>query len=75
MINLGDLNLTINSLLPDEVNVNITIVDITIRPNLITINLIRYIKKSFFSSVLGFTQSSSGVLGDTQGFIQLIPGS
>ena len=32
-------------------------------------------KKQFFHTILGFTQSYSGVLGDIEGFIQLIPGT
>ena len=30
-------------------------------------------EESFFYTLLGFTQSNSGVLGDIEGFIQLIP--
>ena len=32
-------------------------------------------KYRFFYTILGFTQSYSGVLGDIEGFVQLIPGS
>ena len=61
--------------LPDEVAVNITVDDITRRSFLTTNNTIRCIKKSFFYTKLSFNQSYSGVLGDIEGFVQLVPGS
>ena len=61
-------------LLPDDAKVNITIVDIRQRSNLTTNKTIRFTEKSFFYTVSAFTQSHSGVLGDIENFIQLIPG-
>ena len=68
-----DINLMLKSSIPNEVKVDITIDDNRIKSNLITSKTIRFIKKSFFSTILGFTQSHSGVSGDIIGFIQLIP--
>ena len=49
--------------------------DVRLKSKLSTNKTIRFIKKSFFYVILGFTQSHSGELGDIPGFIQLIPGS
>ena len=65
----------LKSLLPDEVKVNITIDDIRIKSNLTTAKTIRLTKKSFFNTMLGFTQSYSGVLGEIESFVQIIPGT
>ena len=54
--------------------VNITIDDIRLKSNSITNKAIRSTKGSFFYIFLGFTYSHSEVLGDTPGFVQLIPG-
>ena len=64
----------IKSLLPKKVKVNITVDDISIRSNLITNKTIRFNKKSFLCTLLGFTQSHSGPPGDLEGFIQMTPG-
>ena len=61
-------------LLPDEVKVNIANHDIRLKSNLITNRTNKFTKKCFFYTVLGFVESHSGVLGDIDGFIQLIPG-
>ena len=42
------------SLLPEEVNVNITIVDIRLKSILTANNKIRFTEKSFFCTILGF---------------------
>ena len=68
---ISDLNLILKSLLLDEVRVNITIDDIRLRSNLTTAET----KKSFFHTILGFTQSHSGPLGKIEGFNQKIPGT
>ena len=71
----SDLNLILKSLLPDEVKVNITNDDIRLKTNLTTNKTSRFTKKSFFYTILDFTQSHSGPLGEIKGFVQLIPGS
>ena len=62
----------VNSLLPDEVKRSITIDDIILGSNLTTNKTMKFTEKSFFYTILGFTQSHSGPLSDIEGFIQLI---
>ena len=59
-----DVNLTLNSLIPDDVKVNITIDDIKLRSNLSTNRTMSFTKKSFFYKIFGCIQSHSGNLGD-----------
>ena len=65
----------LKSLLPEIVKVSITIDDFRQKSNLTTNRTIKFTKKSFFCTVLGFTQSHSGVLGDIGVFIQILPGT
>ena len=69
----SDINLLLKSLLPKEVKVIITIDDIRLKSNLSTNKRKMYTKKSFFYTILGFTQSYSSLSGDFEGFVQLIP--
>ena len=46
-----------------------------LRSNLTTIKTVGFTKKSFFCTILGFTQSHSGPLGDIEEFVQKIPGA
>ena len=64
----------LKSLFPDEVKVDFTIDDIRLKSILTTTEKIRFIE-SFFHTILGFTQSYLGTLGDIESFIQLISGS
>ena len=66
-------NLMLKSLLPDEVTVNITIDDFRLISSLITIKAIRFTIKSFFFTILGFTQFHSVPPADYEGFVQLFP--
>ena len=70
-----DLNNTLKYILPDNVKVNITIDDIKLKSNLNTNQTLLFTKKSFFYTILGFTQSRSYPLDDIDGFYQLIAGS
>ena len=70
-----DLNNTLKHILPDNVKVNITIDDIKLKSNLNTNQTFLFTKKSFFHTILGFTQSRSYPLDDIDGFYQLIAGS
>ena len=63
------------TLLLNKVKVKITTGDIRLWSNLTTKKTIRFTEKSFFYTMLGFTQSHSGPLNDIEGFIRLIPGS
>ena len=70
-----DLNNTLNHILPDNVKVNITIDDIRLKSNLKINQTLIFTEKSFFYTILGFTQSRSYPLDDIDGFYQLIAGS
>ena len=54
--------------------VNITIDDVGLRSNLTSNKTIKFTKKSFFYTILGFIESHSAPLSDIKGFVQLIPG-
>ena len=69
-----DLNNTLKYILPNNVKVNITI-DIRLKTNLKTNQTLLFTEKSFFYTILGFTQSRSYPLDDIDGFYQLIAGS
>ena len=70
-----DLNNTLKHILPDNVKVNITIDDIRLKSNLKNNQTLLFTEKSFFYTILGFTQSRSYPLDDIDGFYQLIAGS
>ena len=70
-----DLNDSLKHLLPDNVEVNITIDDIRIKSNLKTNQTLIFTEKSLFYTILGFTQSHFYPLDDCDGFYQLIAGS
>ena len=70
-----DLNNTLKHILPDNVKVNITVDDIRLKSNLKTNQTLIFTEKSFFYTILGFTQSRSYPLDDIDGFYQLITGS
>ena len=54
---VDDLNITLKNILPDNVKVNITIDDIKLKSNLITNQTLIFTERSFFYTILGFTQS------------------
>ena len=70
-----DLHNTLKHILPDNVKVNITIDDIRLNSNLKINQTLIFTEKSFFYTILGFTQSRSYPLDDIDGFYQNIPGS
>ena len=70
-----DLNNTLKHILPDNVKVNITIDDIRLKSNLKINQTLIFSEKSFFYTILGFTQSRSYPLDDIDGFYQIIAGS
>ena len=70
-----DLNNTLKHILPDNVKVNITIEDIRLKSNLKINQTLIFTEKSFFYTILGFTQSSSYPPDDIDGVCQLIAGS
>ena len=70
-----DLNYTLKDMLPNNVEVNITIEDIRLKSNIKTNQILIFTEKSFFYTILGFTRSRSYPLDDIDGFYQLIAGS
>ena len=70
-----DLNNTLKHILPDNVKLNVTIDDIRLNSNLKIIQTLIFTEKSFFYTILGFTQSRSYPLDDIDAFYQLIAGS
>ena len=72
---VADLNNTLKHILPDNVKVNITIDDIRLKSDIKINQTLIFTEKSFFYTILGFTQSRSYPLDDIDGFYQLIAGS
>ena len=70
-----DLNNTLTQILPDNVKINVTIDDIRLKSNLKINQTLIFTEKSFFYTILGFTQSHQGPLNDIDGFYQILPGS
>ena len=70
-----ELNNTLKYILPDNVKVNITKDDIRLKSNLKINQTLIFTEKSFFYTILGFTQSRYYPLDDIDGFYQLIAGS
>ena len=70
-----DLNNSLKSLLPDNVEVSVTIDDVRLKSNLKTSQTLIITEKSFFYTILGFTLSRSYPLDELDGFYQLIAGS
>ena len=70
-----DLNNTLKHILPDNVKINIAIDDTRLKSNLKINQTLIFTEKSFFYTILGFTQSRSYPLDDIDGFYQLIAGS
>ena len=70
-----DLNNTLKYILPNNVKANIKIDDIRLKSNLKINQTLIFTEKSFFYTILGFTQSRSYPLDDIDGFYQLIAGS
>ena len=72
---VNDLNNTLKHILPDNVEVNITIDDIGLKSNLKINQTLIFTKRSFFYTILGFTQSRSYPLDDIDSHYQIIAGS
>ena len=70
-----DLNNTLKHILPDNVKISVIIDDVRLKSNLKTNQTLIFTNKSFFYTILGFTQSHSYPLDDINGFYQLIAGS
>ena len=73
--NVVDLNKTLKNILPDNVKINISIDDRKYKTDLKINQTLIFTNKSFFYTILGFTQSHQGPLNDIEGFYQILPGS
>ena len=69
-----DLNNTLKYILPDNVKINITIDDIRLKSYLNTNQTLLFTEKTFFYTILGFTQSRSYPLEDIKNYYQLVAG-
>ena len=70
-----DLNNTLKYILHDNLKVSVTIDDVRLESNLKTNQTLLFTNKSFFYTLLEFTQSHQGPLIGIEGFYQLLPGS
>ena len=73
--NVVDLNNTLKNILPDNVKISVTIDEKKYKSNLKINQTLIFTTKSFFYTILGFTESHSYPLDDIDGFYQLIAGS
>ena len=73
--NVVDINNTLKNILPDKVKISVTIDEKKYKTVLKINQTLKFTYKSFFFTILGFTQSDSYPLDDLDGFYQLIAGS
>ena len=73
--NVVDLNKTLKIILPENVKIGVSIDEKKYKSNLKINQTLIFTNKSFFYTILGFTQSQSYPLDDIDGFYQLIAGS
>ena len=73
--NVVDLNKTLKNILPNNVKIDITIDERKYKADLKINQTLIFTNKSFFYTIVGFTQSHSYPLDDIEGFYQLIAGS
>ena len=72
---VDDLNNILKYILPDNVKLSVTIDDIRLKSNLKVNQTLLFANKSFFYTILGFSQSQQGSLNNIEGFYQILPGS
>ena len=70
-----DLNNTLKYNLPDNVKVSITFDDVSLKSEVKINQTLTFTNKSFFYTILRFTQSHQGLLNDIEGFYQNLSGS
>ena len=69
-----DLNNTLKHILPDNIKITVTIDDIRFNSTLRINQTLLFTEKSFFYTILGFTQSRSYPLEDIEKYYQLVAG-
>ena len=73
--NVVDLNKTLINIPPNNVKIDVTIDERKYKTDLKINQTLIFTNKSFFYTILGFTQSHQGPLNDIEGFYQKLPGS
>ena len=73
--NVVDLNKTLKNILPNYIKIDIIIDERKYKTDLRINQTLIFTNKSFFYTILGFTQSHQGPLNDIEGFYQILPGS
>ena len=73
--NVVDINKTLKNILPTNVKIDISIDERKYKTDLKINQTLIFKNKSFFYSILGYTQSHQGPLNDIEGFYQILPGS
>ena len=73
--NVVDLNKTLKNILPNNIKINVSIDERKYKTDLKINQTLIFTNKSFFYTILGFTQSHQGPLNDIEGFYQILPGS
>ena len=72
--NVVDLNKTFKNILPNNIKIDITIDERKYKTDLRINQTLIFTNKSFFYTILGFTQSHQGPLNDIEGFYQILSG-
>ena len=72
---VNEVNNNLKHILPNNVEVSVTIDDIRLKSNLKIIQTLIFTEKSFFYTILGFTRPQSYPLDDIDGFYQLVEGT
>ena len=72
--NVVVLNKTLKNILPNNIKINVSIDERKYKTDLKINQMLIFTNKSFFYTILGFTQSHSYPLDDIEGFYQLIAG-
>ena len=73
--NVVDLNKTLKNISPNNIKINVSIDERKYKTDLKINQTLIFTNKSFFYTILGFTQSHQGPLNDIEGFYQILPGS
>ena len=73
--NVVDLNKTLKNILRNNIKINVSIDERKYKTDLKINQTLIFTNKSFFYTILGFTQSHSYLLDDIDGFYQMIAGS
>ena len=73
--NVVDLNETFENILSNNVKIKVSIYERKYKTDLKINQTLIFTNKSFFYTILGFTQPHKGPLNDIEGFYQILPGS